>query len=178
MEEIFYSLGFGTSFIIALIVGSILFWQLLQHEVVFNPSLYGYFIQWATCVGGIFIVLLLGVGVIGAVIGWIFDLIGAHYKLLIGIVVAIIGMGIYSGRQKNGTNTIDEPQNHSAPSEKEESVSKHEQQTKTFRAETDAQANNHAASAAMDSSIRYCDNCGAKLEQKDRFCGSCGKAIH
>ena len=37
MVEAFFDLGAGTSFIIALIVGSMMFWWLLQHEVgVYN----------------------------------------------------------------------------------------------------------------------------------------------
>ena len=83
MVEAFYDLGAGTSFIIALVVGSMMFWWLLQHEVVFNPTLYGYFIQWATCVGGVFVALLLLVGVVGGVISWIADFVGNHYKLLL-----------------------------------------------------------------------------------------------
>ena len=171
MVEAFFDLGAGTSFIIALIVGSMMFWWLLQHEVVFNPTLYGYFIQWATCVGGVFIALLLLVGVVGSVISWIADFIGDHYKLLLGIVVVIIGLGAYGGKNKEEQNTSDTTDGN---------VSKVEE-----KPENTANDMETMASSAVESDVKpvenqenqYCQHCGAKMDSNDKFCGNCGSSI-
>ena len=170
MVDAFWNLGAGTSFIIALIMGSMMFWWLLQHEVVFNPTLYGYFIQWATCIGGVFIALLLLVGVVGSVIGWIADFIGDHYKLLLGVVVAIIGLGAYSGKNKKETsaNTV---ANGLEPKEQPEDILNESAKREISSIE------NKDSQQVEPVGNQYCQHCGAKINSADRFCGNCGSSL-
>lgn len=84
------------------VVGSIVFWVLLQHSIILNPSLYGLTSWWLSCVIGTGLVGYILVSIFFGAVSWVVELIEDYYVYIIGAVVVIYG--IKAMGKKDGLN--------------------------------------------------------------------------
>lgn len=84
--------------ILVVVIGSIVFWSLLQNSVIINPSIMGLFSWWLSCVVGTAVVLYLAFDILFGVVSWAFDLVKNYYLYIIGAVVIVGGIGFLGGK--------------------------------------------------------------------------------
>lgn len=90
-------LGIGVLAVIA-VVGSLVFWVLLQNSIIINPSLMGFFSWWLSCVIGTAVVLYLVADMFLGMVSWTIDFVKQYYLYMIGAVVVIGGLGMMGNK--------------------------------------------------------------------------------
>lgn len=90
----------GIGFLIAVgIVGSIVFWALLNNSIILNPSLSGLFSWWLGCVVGTAVVLYLLFDLFFGAVSWGIDFVKLHYQGIIGTIIILGLLGKFAGRK-------------------------------------------------------------------------------
>lgn len=103
----------GIGFLVtAAILGSVVFFVLLQNSVILNPSLQGMFSWWLGCVVGTGFAIGVAFLALGSLIEWGIEFFQNHYKIILGVVVALGVLGAMGGKKKpSATEPIENAKN-------------------------------------------------------------------
>jgi hypothetical protein len=90
-------LGIGIVVVVT-VVGSLVFWALLQNSIIINPSLMGLFSWWLSCLVGTAVALYLVADIFLGMVSWAIDFVKQYYMYMIGAVVVIGGLAMLGNK--------------------------------------------------------------------------------
>lgn len=94
----------GTGFLITVVVlGSIVFFVLMQNSIIINPSIMGFFSWWLSCIVGTGFAIGVAFLLLGSFIEWVIEFFQNHYKVIIGVVVALGVLGAMGSSKKKAS---------------------------------------------------------------------------